>query len=123
MFGSIILMSVALAGSTAVELSATRPEPIDVGYEDLRAGSAEAAIQRIQSNRLLPADDPSALINLGAAHARVGNLEEAHSYYIAAIASRDRYDVQLGDGRWMDTRRAARMAIELQQRGTILALK
>lgn len=123
MFGSMILMSAALAGSAPVEVSAPRPESVDVGYEDLRAGRAEAAIQRIQSNRLVSADDPSALINLGAAHARVGKLEEARAYYIAAIASRDRYDVQLSDGRWMDTRRAARMAIELQQRGTTLALK
>lgn len=44
MFGSMILMSAALAGSAPVEVSAPRPESVDVGYEDLRAGRAEAAI-------------------------------------------------------------------------------
>lgn len=123
MFGSLILMSAALAGTGPVEVSAPRPESIDVGYEDLRAGRAEAAIRRIQSNHLVPADDPSALINLGAAHARIGKIAEARSFYLAAIASRERYDVQLADGRWIDSRRAARTAIKLQQRGAVLALK
>lgn len=123
MIGSLILMSVALAGAAPVEVSAPRNEWVDVAYDDLRSGRSQTAIDRIQANRMIDADDPSALINLGSAHARVGKLEKARSYYLAAIASKVRYDVQLADGRWMDSRRAARLAIELQQRGATFALK
>lgn len=124
MIGSMILASVALAGATVpVEVSAPRPESADVAFDELRAGRAEAAIQRIRANRAVDADDPSALINLGAAHARIGQSDEARAYYLAAIASRQRYDVELADGRWMDSRRAARLAIELQAKGATLALR
>lgn len=124
MIGSIVLASVALAGGTvSVEVSAPRADWVDVAYDELRAGRAEAAIQRIRANRELDANDPAALINLGAAHARLGRTEEAKTFYLAALGSRERYDVQLADGRWMDTRRAARLAIELQANGAVLALR
>lgn len=124
MIGSMILASAALAGAAVpVEVSAPRTDWVDVAYDELRAGRAEAAIQRIEANAELDSDHPAALINLGAAHARLGHAEEARALYLAAIASRERYDVQLADGRWMDTRRAARMAIELQAKGAVLALR
>jgi Tfp pilus assembly protein PilF len=124
MFGSLLIASAAIATVPApVEVSASRAAWIDVGYEELRAGDAEAAINHIRSNRAIEADDPAAMINLGAAHARLGKSDKARAYYLAAIASRVRYDVQLADGRWMDTRRAARLAIELQARGTTIALR
>jgi Flp pilus assembly protein TadD len=124
MIGSMILASAALAGATVpVEVSAPRAEAADVAFDELRAGQAQAAIQRIRANRAVEADDPSALINLGAAHARIGQTEQARGYYLAAVASRQRYDVELADGRWMDSRRAARLAIELQAKGATLALR
>jgi hypothetical protein len=124
MIGTMILASVALAGGTVpVEVSAPRADWVDVAYDELRAGRSEAAIQRIRASRELDANDPAALINLGAAHARLGQSEEARALYLAAIGSPERYDVQLADGRWMDTRRAARLAIQLQATGTVLALR
>jgi hypothetical protein len=119
MIGTMILASVALAGGTVpVEVSAPRADWVDVAYDELRAGRSEAAIQRIRASRELDANDPAALINLGAAQS-----EEARALYLAAIGSPERYDVQLADGRWMDTRRAARLAIQLQATGTVLALR
>ena len=124
MIGSMILASAALASATVpVEVSAPRAEAADVAFDELRAGQAQAAIQRIRANRAVEADDPSALSTLGAAHARSGQAEQARGYYLAAVASRQRYDVELADGRWMDSRRAARLAIELQAKGATLALR
>lgn len=123
MFGTLILMSAAVAGASPVEVSAPRTDWVDVAYDDLRAGRNQSAIARIKGNAAIDANDPSAMINLGAAHARVGKVEEARTYYLAAIASKDRYDVQLSDGRWMDSRRAARLAIKTQQGGGAFALK
>lgn len=124
MFGSVLLASAAIAAAPVpVDVSASRADWVDVGFEELRAGHAEAAIDRIRTNRSIAADDPSALINLGAAHARIGKSEEARAFYLAALTSRERYDVQLADGRWMDSRRAARLAITLQEQGTTIALR
>ena len=52
--------------------------------------------------------DPAQLINLGLAHAKIGQKERAKQYYEAAMASRESFDVELADGRVMDTREAAR---------------
>lgn len=98
-------------------------EFVDVAYEELATGQPEQAIARIRANPLIESDDPSALINLGAAHARLGRTSEAQGYYMAAIASANRYDLQLADGRWMDSRRAARLALTMQARGETLALR
>lgn len=123
MFGFVVLASAALAQTAPISVEATRADWVDVGYEELRAGQPQAAIQRIRANRELDANDPAALLNLGAAHARLGQTEMARSYYRAAAANAESYDVQLSDGRWVDTRRAARIALAAQLRSTSLAAR
>ncbi|RYG28396.1 MAG: tetratricopeptide repeat protein [Burkholderiales bacterium] len=82
----------------------------EVAFEELTAGQPEAAIAKIEANGGVASRDPAALINLGNAHARLGRTEKALEYYSAAIASDVRYDLELADGRWLDSRQAARMA-------------
>jgi Tfp pilus assembly protein PilF len=90
---------------------------IDVAFEELARGDPVAAIERIRSNPEISENDPAALINLGTAHARMGQRAAAENYYRAAITSRQRYALELADGTWMDSRRAARLAMDrLQQR-------
>ncbi len=119
MFASLALVQAA-APAVVVEGSRDR---VDVAYAELVDGRPAAAITRIRANRELEADDPAALINLGTAHARLGRPAEAHGYYIAAIGSGLRYDLQLADGRWMDSRRAARTAIRMLGQGSTLAVR
>lgn len=83
----------------------------DVGFEELTQGRAADAIETIRANDELAADDPSALINLGTAHKRMGQNEKAMEYYLAAANSDRRYELELSDGRWMDSKRAATLAI------------
>lgn len=83
---------------------------VDVAYEELAAGRPEVAIARIKASKRLEIGDPAALINLGAAETMLGRKEVARGYYRAAMISTERYDLQLADGRWMDSRRAARLA-------------
>lgn len=98
-------------------------EFVDVAYTELSSGKAEQAIARIRANPQIESDDPAALINLGTAHARLGRTAEARELYMAAIASANRFDLQLADGSWMDSRRAARLALTMQSRGETLALR
>lgn len=96
---------------------------IDVGYVELMEGRPADAIERIRANTLLEAEDPAALINLGTASARLGRKREALGYFQSAIVSRVRYDLELADGTWLDSRRAARVAARLLDRGQTLALR
>ncbi len=119
------LMAQAAAPVLTVEGVPVRSEAsrIDVAYEEMAQGRNEAAIARIRANRALESDDPSALINLGTAHTRLGRPDLAMGYFRSAIHSSNRYDLQLANGSWMDSRRAARLAAELLTRGETLALR
>ena len=114
------LLAQAALPSITVEAA---PDHIDVGYEALIQRRPQDAIAQIRGNDELDADEPAALINLGSAHALMGQEREARDYYNEAIASRTRYDLELADGRWMDSRRAARLAIAMLDKGQTLALR
>lgn len=117
----------AAALMTQAPAMVTVPAPTvqasDVGYGELVAGRPEAAIARIENNGLARAGDPLALINLGTAYKMLGRKDEAQRLYRAAATSDQRYDVELADGRWVDSRHAASMAIAGIERNDMLALK
>lgn len=120
-----LILAGALLAQAAAPLTVTGGDAdrVDVAYEELMAGRNHEAISILERSPLTEERDPSALINLGTAHARLGDKEKAESLYLAAIASRDRYDLQLADGTWMDSRRAARAAVDMLARGETLALR
>jgi len=93
-------------------------ERIDVAYGELATGRAEQAIQRLSAWH--NTSDPSVLVNLAAAYTRLGRLAEARKVLRAAIASPDRYDVELAGGRWIDSRNAARIALSRIERGYVM---
>lgn len=121
---SLLIASALLARAEAPAITVQAGvEYVDVAYEELMQGRLDEAISRIRANSSLEADDPAALINLGTAYALKGHPKKAKDYYLGAIASGDRYDLELADGRWMDSRRAARLAVEMLSRGETLALR
>ncbi|WP_374414142.1 hypothetical protein [Novosphingobium colocasiae] len=83
----------------------------DVAFTDLAAGRAQTALAKLESSGAARSDDPATLINLGSAYAAVGQNGRAMTSYQAAINSSQRYDLQMADGSWVDSREAARMAI------------
>ena len=121
---TLILVSLmfAQAAQPAITVEST-PDRLDVGYRELVQQRPADAIERIAANRSLEADDPAALINLGTAKARLGDKSAAVDHYRAAIVSRQRYDLELADGAWMDSRAAARLAIKMVAKGEALALR
>lgn len=120
--GALLAPVLANAATSVVTVEAGT-DRVDVGYEELRAGRPDAAIQQIKGNRTLEYNDPAALINLGTAYARLGRKGDAHSAYAAAILSTERYDLQLANGEWMDSRDAARLAIHYLEDNRTLALR
>ncbi len=97
--------------STATPIETSGIESRDVGYESIASGEARSAIAQLEAARTENPDDPALLINLGAAYAAVGEYELAQQAYRDAIASEDRYELELANGDWIDSRRAARMAL------------
>jgi Tfp pilus assembly protein PilF len=120
-----ILMAAAMLAQTPVTVDGVPvgADRVDVAYEELAKGQANAAIARIRANTRIASDDPAALINLGAAYAMLGEKQKAADCYRSAIASTARYDLQLADGRWMDSRHAARLAAEALTKGETFALR
>lgn len=96
---------------------------VDVAYEELMAERNREAVEHILASRLDDEGDPAALINLGTAYARLGETEKALRCFEAAINSDTRYMLQLSDGSWMDSRRAARKAAQALPSGEALALR
>lgn len=126
-----LLPLVALAFATPAAAQSivvvTQPEeglaPLPVAYSELQAGQNRAAVAKLTGNSALDARDPSRLINLGTAYARLGQTGDAAAAYEAAITSPIRYDVELAGGDYMDSRWAARTALaNLNQGRPLLAL-
>lgn len=120
-----LLMAVALIGqpATAGVAEPAASDHVDVAYEQLAQHRPNAAIERIKANKDLEANDPAALINLGAAYAMLGQNAKAEECYRAAAASDARYELQLADGSWMDSRRLARVAIRNLDKRQALAAR
>jgi cytochrome c-type biogenesis protein CcmH/NrfG len=121
--------SLFLAAALMAQAPATLTVPApsmpanDVGYHELMAGRPEAAIARIEHNGLANAGDPVALINLGTAYKMIGRNDDAAKAYRAAASSDERYDIEMANGRWVDSRRAAKIAIARIVTNEVLALK
>jgi Tfp pilus assembly protein PilF len=108
----VLLAAIALSPTPPAAVAVpTETARVDVGYDALVKGNAEEALSRIEANRNLAIDDPAALINAGAAYARLGRDAEARESFRAAMSSRKHYYLELADGRWMDSREAARLAM------------
>ena len=123
------LVALAFASPAAAQsiVVVTAPEAdseiLPVAYAELKAGENDAAVEKLTGDIGLDARDPSRLINLGTAYARLGRTAEAAAAYDAAIGSPIRYDVELASGRYMDSRWAARAALaSLNQGKPLLAL-
>jgi hypothetical protein len=117
MTATLLLAGALLAQAAAAPpLQASDPAEVDVAYSAMTHGDNDAAIDKLRASA---GSDPAALINLGTAYARKGMKREAAASFAAAMASSDRYELQLADGSWMDSRRAARIALDrLQNNGT-----
>ena len=123
MSATLVLAALAAAAQLTSTPGAepTTIEQREVAYEAIAAGRADEAIRAIEARLATDPDDPALLINLGAAYARRGDAERAASAFQAAIDSDTRYELELADGSWTDSRSAARRALETLQRNAQLA--
>lgn len=86
--------------------------PVEVAYKELANGQTGLAIRKLEDRDGVAANDPSRLINLASAYARLGQNERASQLYKAAIRSDMVYEVQLANGQWLDSRAVAQMGLD-----------
>lgn len=108
--GIAVALAAAFIAAPAIAETA-EPDRVDVAFEALAEGRTAEAVAQLQRNGGEQATDPAVLINLGTAYARQGRMEEARAMFEAAMTSSERYDLELADGSWVDSRRAAKMAL------------
>jgi len=94
----------------------------DAAYEEMASLRTDQAIVRLEAALERSPHDPSLLINLGTAYFRANRLDEAREAFRLALASDERYRVELADGSWEDSRKVARMALDSLDR-SVLASK
>lgn len=123
--GLAIILAAALAAQPAIPAAdtASNVENVDVAYTELADGRDAEALHKLEQSALVQAGDPAALINLGTAYARAGEEAKARASFAAAMASRDRYVLELADGTWVESKVAARMASAALGTGAVLAQK
>jgi Tfp pilus assembly protein PilF len=113
---TVTLVLSALLAATQAPTAAAAPsgeiEQREVAYEKLASGRTAQAIVELELSLLEEPDDPATLINLGTAYAHQGNTAAAARSFRAALSSDTRYRLELADGSWVDSRLAARRALE-----------
>ena len=108
---AVALMMAQAAPAAMMAGMNTDDQHRDAAYEELTQGETDAAITRLEANLAQNPEDPALLINLGSAWAVRGDKDKAADYYRAAARSEVRYQLELADGEWVDSRAAARLAL------------
>ncbi len=116
----IFAAAIAALSPSAALAENTESDRVDVAYEALTEGRTHDALAQLRDSEAVRAGDPAALINLGTAYARQGRFAEAREMFEAAATSRTRYELELADGSWIDSREAAKQALAgLEERSTV----
>jgi hypothetical protein len=115
-------MFVATILASALIVQAPAPsDAVEVAYPEMVEGRVEAAIRKIEDADGRQAEHPARLINLGIAHARIGNEGKARELFAQAASNTDRYWLETSTGHWADAREIARTAMAKLDRGEFSA--
>ncbi len=123
MFTMLLIGAMALAQAENVATigAPEGTEQHEVAYDSLAAGKAREAVTSLEALRAENTGDPALLINLGSAYAELGEMARAEEAFRAAADSDTRYQLELADGSWVDSRRAAQTALrQLRDRAVAL---
>jgi Tfp pilus assembly protein PilF len=107
-----LALIVLSTSATAESGSTSKPTVVDAAYEQMANGNMLQVVARLRDSERDASADPSRLINLGTAYARLGRVDDAMRVYKAAATSSERYDIELADGTMMDSHAVARLAMK-----------
>jgi len=109
---SIVIAFVAAASAPAGAQQAEIGYPKgSLGYKAIAAADYGRAETQLRKEVRIPRDDPGRLINHGYVLAKTGRLAEAAALFRKALEAED-VELILADGRVMNSREAARRALQ-----------
>ena len=111
MFATLMIAPLLMVQDPTAAMVQQNRETREVAHAELMRGDAEAALIELEAQLERYPGDPAILINLGATHTMLENYERAEFYYRAAQQAEESYELELADGRWVDSRAAATMAL------------
>jgi len=83
-----------------------------LGYDALIAGNNQLALRQLEAAEKDHAVDPARLINLGQTYARLGRTGAAARMFTAVIQSNRDFDLVLANGKVINSRDAAELALQ-----------
>lgn len=89
----------------------------DLAAATLATGRGDEAIVTLQRASAADPHDPAVMINLGIAYAHRGDDAKARAAFEAALTCHEVVDLDTADGSTTDSRRLARRAIRMLERG------
>ena len=89
----------------------------DLAAAPLAAGRGDEALAVLEKASASDPHDAAVLINLGIAHAQRGDDAKARAAFEAALACHEVIELDTADGAATDSRRLARKAIKMLERG------
>jgi len=109
-----------LAGASAVANPSPAQAP-ELAVQPLVAGRADEALAALEQASAADPQDAAVLINLGIAYAQTGDEAKAHTAFEAALACDTVVELDTADGSSTDSRRLARKALKMLDRGEFRA--
>jgi tetratricopeptide (TPR) repeat protein len=113
---SLTAFALALMAANPVPVAAMAEAP-ELAARPLAAGQSSAAIATLEKASVAMPHDPALLINLGIAYAQSGEEAKAKAAFEQALACREVIELDTADGTTTDSRRLARRAIRMLERG------
>jgi tetratricopeptide (TPR) repeat protein len=119
---SVTVFAMALLAATpmpaAPAAALVSPEQSgELAAQTLAAGREDEALATLQRASAANPHDPAVLINLGIAYAHSGDEAKARAAFEAALTCHEVVELDTADGSATDSRRLARKAIKMLERG------
>jgi tetratricopeptide (TPR) repeat protein len=123
---SVTVLALALIGATpmaaapAAQMQAA-PEGRELAAQPLAAGRMDEALAVLERASAADPRDAAVLINLGIAYAQAGDEVKARAAFQQALACDEVIELDTADGTATDSRRLARKALKMLDRGEFRA--
>ncbi|MFM7403188.1 MAG: tetratricopeptide repeat protein [Erythrobacter sp.] len=113
---SVTLFAFALLAASPQIGAADAPAP-ELAVQPLAAGHADQALATLEQASAADPGDAAVLINLGIAYAQAGEDAKARAAFQQALTCDEVVELETADGSTTDSRRLARKAIRMLERG------
>lgn len=123
---SMTAFAFALIAAPALHVPLADPMPLqlqsaaatgDLAAQPLAQGNREKAVVMLEQASAADPHDAAVLINLGIAYAQMGDEAKARAAFEQALACHQVVELETADGTTTDSRRLARKAIKMLERG------